>query len=443
MPSAAEGSAVSESLSSTSQPASGAVGGFSSQLLESIRERFYFPKEVATFLDSASGSLKLKAAIETLAESSRWPNSSFGADAILSSEVVSRGADDVRRFLGGATAVVIPALSATHAVYRTLNAVLGQASGSNLVTTNLEHPAVGDSTYTLAKVYGKERRVAGVDPTTGRVPPESVLRLVDRGTDALAFVHGSNITGAIIDVEALVSEARRLNPNIFIIVDGVQYASHHWVGFDDLGIDAYVFSPYKIFSVKGLGFTALSDRLAQLPHWSLRGYETTDWTLGNPDDSAYAAWSSVVAYLDWLGSQVSSSNASPERIAAAMAASGHHTSSLLDLLVHGSFGVQGLKAIEGVRLHAMADGTQNRLGIALFEVDGIGAEAAAEVYLRQGIAVSSRTRDAYTKDVLEGLGVQEGIRVSTCHYTTPDEIEQFLRVTASIAAKARRETRRS
>ena len=72
--SAAEGSAISEFLARAPQPAIGAVGAFSVQLLEAIRERFYVPKEVPVFLDSAAGSLKLKAAIETLAESSRWPN---------------------------------------------------------------------------------------------------------------------------------------------------------------------------------------------------------------------------------------------------------------------------------------------------------------------------------------------------------------------------------
>lgn len=97
-----------------------------------------------------------------------------------------------------------------------------------------------------------------------------------------------------------------------------------------------------------------------------------------------------------------------------------------------------LGASSAVVMPAMADGIQDRLGLALFEIDGIGAEAATEAYLRHGVVVSFRTRDAYTKHTLEGLGLQEGIRVSTCHYTAPDEIEHFLEVTASIASAARR-----
>ena len=438
VPSSAESASISESSTRASQPETSRAGAFSAQLLAAIRERFHAPTGLSAFLDSAAGSLKLKAASETLAESSRWPDNRFGPDSVPSSELLRRGADDVKTFLGASSAVVMPAMSATHAVYRTLNAILGKASGSNIVTTNLEHPAVGDSTYTLAKTYDKQRRVARVDPDTGRVSPESILRLVDRQTDALAFVHGSNVTGAIADVKAITAEARQLTPDIFIIVDGVQYASHHWVGFDDLGVDAYVFSPYKVFTIKGFGFAALSDRLARLPHWSFRGHDATNWTLGSSGESLYAAWSSVVDYLEWLGSHISPAGSRPERIAAAMSSSGHHTSSLLELLVHGYPGLPGLQSIEGVRLHAMADGIQDRLGLALFEIDGIGAEAATEAYLRHGVVVSFRTRDAYTKHTLEGLGLQEGIRVSTCHYTAPDEIEHFLGVTASIASAARR-----
>ena len=437
VPRVADDSALPDSSAGVSRSAIGTAGAFSRQLLEAIRKRFHFPKGVPAFLDSASGTLRLKAAVDTLAESSRWPNSKFGTDAVPSTEVVSRGTADARVFLGAPSAVIMPALSATHAVYRALNAVLRQASGTNIVTTNLEHPAVYDSTHTLADVYGRKRRVAGVDPATGRVPPEAVLELVDRGTDALAFVHGSNVTGAVADVAALAAEARRLNPDIFLIVDGVQYSSHHSIRFDYLGIDAYVFSPYKVFSVKGLGFAALSDRLARLPHWSLRGYEPTNWNLGNPDDPSYAAWSTVLEYLDWLGSNFSDSASRQERVAAAMTASGNHTSHLLDLLVNGLPGVPGLRAIEGVRLHAMDDGTRDRLGIALFELDGIGADMAVDEYLRQGVALSTRKRNAYARHILEGLGVQETIRVSTCHYTTPYEVEHFLRVTASLTSDIR------
>ena len=296
-------------------------GLFSGELLGAVRERFHLLDEVpgwegTAFLDSAAaGSLRLKAAIEVLGESSRWPrrgpemmpSSRFGTEPVPSSEMVSRGANDARVFLGASSAVIMPALSATHAIYRALNAVLGQASGTNIVTTNLEHPALYDATHILSEVYGKQWRVARVDPATGRVPPEAILELVDRGTDALAFVHGSNVTGAVADVAQLAAEAGKLNPDIFIIVDGVQYCAHRWAGFDGLGIDAYIFSPYKVFSVKGLGFAALSDRLAGLPHWTLLGYEATDWTLGNPDDGSYAAWSAVVEYLEWLGGNFSDS----------------------------------------------------------------------------------------------------------------------------------------
>lgn len=95
VPSSAASASISESSTRASQPETSLAGAFSAQLLEAIRERFHAPTGLSAFLDSAAGSLKLKAASETLAESSRWPDNRFGPDSVPSSEILRRGADDL------------------------------------------------------------------------------------------------------------------------------------------------------------------------------------------------------------------------------------------------------------------------------------------------------------------------------------------------------------
>ena len=64
---------------------------------------------------------------------------------------------------------------------------------------------------------------------------------------------------------------------------------------------------------------------------------------------------------------------------------------------------------------------------------------AVELYNRAGIRVHNRTRDAYSKHTLDALGINEGVRLSACHYNTPEEMDRFLEVTAAIGEMSEEE----
>ena len=234
---------------------------FSNDLLAGIRTQFDYvdsdPVDGARiFLDSASGSLRLKAVTDVLAEHSRWPDQvgRAGAGAGLAADAIQRGTEDVRLLLGAQSGVIMPAMSSTHAAFRAVNAALSARPGGNVVTTSIEHPGVYDATCQLAQTHGQEWRVAPVDPGTGFVSVESILARVDRETRLIAVMHGANLTGAVHDVAAVASGARSINDDVFVFCDGVQYAPHAPVDVAELDVDAYVFSPYKVFCVKGIGF---------------------------------------------------------------------------------------------------------------------------------------------------------------------------------------------
>ena len=284
---------------------------FDPQTLERIRNRFHFPDQdplsgPRVFLDGAAGSLRLKQAVSTLAEISRWPDAAWrpSPGSIQVDTSVERGIASVRDFLGGGDWVVMPAMSAVHAIFRVVGAALAGGGGDNIVTTELDHPASFDAALFFGRQLGKQVRVARLDPDTGRVSAASVLDLVDKGTDAVVITHASNDTGAVVDVAEIATGALIRNPDVITIVDGVQYAAHHPVDVLRLGIDAYIFAPYKVFGIKGIGFGVLSDRLAALPHWKLDGAPPGEWKLGSKEDATYAAWEKVVDYLEWLGGEL-------------------------------------------------------------------------------------------------------------------------------------------
>ena len=411
---------------------------FSNDLLAEIREQFdYVDSDPVDgeriFLDSASGSLRLKAATEALAEHSRWPDQvgRLGAGSRLIADTIQRGTEDVRLLLGARTGVIMPAMSSTHAAFRAVNAVLSSRPGGSVVTTSIEHPGVYNATRQLAQTHGQEWRVAHVDGGTGFVPVESILACVDPETRLIAVMHGTNLSGAVHDVAALARGARLINKDVFVLSDGVQYAPHAPVDVAELGVDAYVFSPYKAFSVKGIGFGWLSDRMASLPHWSLAGKPADDWSLGCPENATLAAWSAAVDYLAWLGAQFISSSDRRQRIVAALTASQLHLEGLLQRLVHG------LRDMDHVELIGVGDDLADRLCLLLFNVNGLPAAQASEHLHRHGLRVPHRVFESCEKYALESLGVRDALRISACHYNTPDEIDTFLRIVGQLAPLVR------
>ena len=67
-----------------------------------------------------------------------------------------------------------------------------------------------------------------------------------------------------MDVAAIAAAIRKISPDCFIIVDGIQHAACGQLDIASYGVDGYVVSPYKVFSHHGYGIAWVSDRLAAL-----------------------------------------------------------------------------------------------------------------------------------------------------------------------------------
>jgi len=421
---------------------------FSDKLMREIRAQFHNIESDSLsgkriWLESASGSLRLKSMIQALADQTMYadqlgrenPGSRHAGD------VVARGIEDVKLFLGAESGTIMPAMSSTHAIYRAVRAVLAHAPKGNVVTTDLEHPSVYNSTSQFAEIYGKEWRGVHLDSQTGSVDPDAILEKVDKETCLVAMIHGSNMTGAVLDVHKVAREAKKINPDLYVLVDGVQYAPHAPLDVQAMGVDAYVFGPYKAFCVKGIGFAFLSDRLANLTHWSLCGKSENDWFLGSAEEATYAAWSAVVDYLCWLGSHFSDSKNRRSQLLAGMEASESHLEALLALLLEGTEKVKGLRDMGHVTLHGMNGDLSGRLCLILFNLDRMNSYQCVELYNRAGIRVHNRTMDLYSSHTLKAMGITEGVRLSACHYNTPEEIVRFLEVTEQLGKLSDEEIR--
>ncbi len=415
-------------------------GLYSPELMEEIRSRFeyvdwdpYSGKRI--YLEAASGSLRPKSVIEAMAKETCLPDQQGRANpgSAHSIEVTAKGIEDLMIFFGAKSGQTIPGWSSSHVIYRITNAVLSSIPGTNVVTTGLDHASVRSAITQFAEKYRKEERIAEPNRETGSVELDTIYEKIDKDTCFLAVIHTSNVTGEVFDVKTIVEEARKIKPDLYIMVDGVQYSPSDLIDVEEIGADAYIFAPYKNYGVKGCGYAHVSDRLAKLPHWKYIFKPETSWDLGGVEHQSYAVWSAVVDYLCWLGGHFTDSTERRALVVAAMQSIKEHTTGLLSTLINGTDKTRGFNDMKHVSVYGMGEDLSSRACLVGFNLEGIESAKGCELYKGEQLRLHAPGQDPFFAAMLKQLGISSFIRLSACHYNTPEEIELFLKATASFA----------
>jgi cysteine desulfurase/selenocysteine lyase len=415
-------------------------GLYPPELMEEIRGRFeyvdwdpYSGKRI--YLEAASGSLRPKSVIEAMAKETRLPDQQGRANpgSGHSVEVTAKGIEDLMIFFGARSGQTIPGWSSSHVIYRITNAVLSSIPGTNVVTTGLDHASVRSAVTQFSEKYGKEERIAEPNRETGSVELDTIYEKIDKDTCFLAVIHTSNVTGEVFDVKTIVEEARKIKPDLYIMVDGVQYSPSDLIDVEEIGADAYVFAPYKNYGVKGCGYAHVSDRLAKLPHWKYIFKPETSWDLGGVEHQSYAAWSAVVDYLCWLGGHFTDPADRRALVVAAMQSIKAHSTGLLSTLINGTDKIAGFKDMKHVTVYGMREDLSSRACLVGFNLKGIESAKGCELYKDEQLRLHAPGQDPFFAAMLKQLGISSFIRLSACHYNTPEEIELFLKATASFS----------
>ena len=236
-----------------------------------------------------------------------------------------------------------------------------------------------------------------------------------------------------VDIKAIVKVIRDASPDCIIVVDGIQHAPHGDLDVDAYDIDAYTISAYKVFSRHNYGFAWLSPRMSSLPHDHLDGTADDFWELGTRDTSAFACFSEVVNYLDWLGSNFSSSEQRRQRILAAGKAIKQQENHLVEVMINGADGQKGLRGMPEVVVIGGYD-NPHREGLVSLYSDAIACADIVSRLNAAGVRTHVRKNDYFSGNILEPLKRPTCVRVSMCHYNTKQEVLQFLQVMETILA---------
>ncbi|PVX72787.1 aminotransferase class V-fold PLP-dependent enzyme [Paraburkholderia unamae] len=414
---------------------------FSESLMEQIKSRFHYVDHdmdgrERLFFDNAGGSFRLKAALEAYARVDALPDcpERIHERAIYLQDIQAQGEADIRRVLNARDGSIYLSLTASAAMFEMVRAVMENVPGSNAVTTILEHPSSFDAMKLYCERTGKTLRVAPSNAATGGVDVDAIVSLIDDDTALLSVMYASNISGAKLDIAAIVERARARKPDIFIIVDAVQHAPHALIDLQATPVDGINFAPYKFFGCRGSGVTWLSDRLAVLPHHRLDAKEKGAWELGSPAPAQFAVVSAMVDYVAWIGSHFSDAADRREVFAQGMQRIEAHERALLAALLDGVGTQRGLRKIEGIRVFWDHDDLTQRDLIAGIGFDGLDPTAAVREYEKRGVIVYERIGTSlYSGRMLKSFNLEGAVRVSPLHCHTPNDIAKFLAVTEAIA----------
>ncbi|MET1412169.1 aminotransferase class V-fold PLP-dependent enzyme [Roseibium sp. HPY-6] len=402
-------------------------------LIAAIRDRFAHVDSCPfqgprIFFENAGGALTLKSVVETSTFYAALPDNPgrFNPAGQGTQKVIDKAKADLAVFMNTSSGQFFAGESGTELLFRLIRtACVNAPEGTKVIGSSIEHPATRSAARRWADIAGLSYVNVPHDDETGLVTAEDYAALVTPDVSVATILHASPVSGMAMDVAAISRAIRAVAPGCVIIVDGIQHAAHGQLDLDSYVIDGYAISPYKVFSRHGYGIAWISDKLSAAPHDMLIDAPATGWEFGTRDAGAYATVSDVVAYFEWLGSQVSPATERRERIEAAGGAIHQYERFLIDAMINGTGNLPGLKDLAHVRIIAGAENPA-REGLVSIAVAGVASPDVVEALNSQGIRTHTRKADHYSGNVLDPLGLDDCVRVSLCHYNTLQEVAEFL-----------------
>ena len=402
-------------------------------LLKKVRQKFAHIEECPfegkrVFFENAGGALTLNSVVETSAKFAAIPDNQGRANKASQAlvDIITKSKEDMSVFFGTDEGSFIVGESGTEILFRLIrSAIMGSEQNGIVLGSTLEHPASVSACKNWAEKGNKKYVSVNHDNDTGSVSANAYLQAMTPDVRVATIIHTSPVTGMTVNITDIVDAIRTVSPECFIIVDGIQHAAHGGLDLKSYGVDGYAVSPYKMFSRHGYGVGWLANRLQELPHENLIGGPVQNWELGTRDTGAYATFSDVVDYLDWLGAQVSNESTKRDRVVAAGKSIHEQEKVLTNAMIYGVGNLTGLANLAGV---GILGGEENALreGLVSITVEGMNAEEVVEGLRENGIRVHARKADHYSGNILKPLNLESCTRVSMCHYNTIEEVADFL-----------------
>lgn len=296
-------------------------------------------------------------------------------------------------------------------------------SGNHIITTSVEHAAVGQPAERLEQM-GYEVTIVPVDHR-GVVQLEALERALRPDTILVSTMYVNNEVGAVMPVEEIAKLVHEKSPKALYHVDAIQAFGKYRIYPKKAGIDMLSVSSHKIHGPKGVGFLYINEK-ARIQPQILGGGQQAGMRSGTDNVPGIAGLgvAAKMVYTDF-----------DEKI--------EHMYQLKERLAEGflklpDVRLNGMEIREGAPqiLSASFLGVRSEVLLHTLEEKGI--------YVSAGSACSSHKRKA--AGTLSAMGMEAAQRESTLRFSfseenTFEEVDYVLEVIGQVLPMLRRYSR--
>ncbi len=216
------------------------------------------------YLNNAATSWpKPEIVVQTVSETARALPAESGRSAAPSShDIVAQCRRAVaHHFCTRSENEVIFTSGATHALNL---AIAGYVQpGDRVITTTIEHNSVLRPLRTLQRDQGIRLVLLPCTPE-GSIDPDDLSRELSKGASLVVVSACSNVTGAVVDIQALVALAHQ--SGAAVLIDAAQWAGENRLDFKELGADMVAVAGHKgLFGLSGTGVLLLREGVSLDP----------------------------------------------------------------------------------------------------------------------------------------------------------------------------------
>jgi cysteine desulfurase family protein (TIGR01976 family) len=305
--------------------------------------------------------------------------------------------------------------------------------GDEIIVTNTDHEA-NVSCWTDLEKQGIKIKIWQANPQNFELQIEDLQKLLTPRTRLVAVTHCSNILGTINPIKKIAEVVHAAGA--LICVDGVAYAPHRKVDVQELGVDFYTFSWYKLYGphlAVMYGKIDLLTKMRGINHYFFKPEDVPyKFQPGNYNFELTYSLKGITEYFVNFHDQHTpeqKGNFTPgqkqkksfELIAA------YEESLVAPLLEY-------LNSIDAVKI--IGEPTANsskRVPTVSFVHDTLSSREIVE--RTDPYKIGIRFGDFYAKKLIAALDLQEKegvVRVSLVHYNTKEEVQKLIEAFKSI-----------
>lgn len=296
-------------------------------------------------------------------------------------------------------------------------------SGNHIITTSVEHAAVGQPAERLEQM-GYEVTIVTVDHR-GVVQLEALEKALRPDTILVSTMYVNNEVGAVMQVEEIAKLVHEKSPKALYHVDAIQAFGKYRIYPKKAGIDMLSVSSHKIHGPKGVGFLYINEK-ARIQPQILGGGQQAGMRSGTDNVPGIAGLgvAAKMVYTDF-DKKIEHMYQLKERLAEGFL-------KLPDVRLNGMEIREGAPQI----LSASFLGVRSEVLLHTLEEKGI--------YVSAGSACSSHKRKA--AGTLSAMGMEAAQRESTLRFSfseenTFEEVDYALEVIGQVLPMLRRYSR--